>query len=1126
MTASRKVDIEQIRDSEWFDAEWYVTTYPDVQAVGLDPAEHYLTIGARLHRDPGPRFNSRFYVHDNPDVAVGGLNPLLHFLRIGKSQGLPTVEAESRRPSHIRPTSMKVQEKQDETKTVDPATLYASTFSVSRPFKHQPIPYLRHLIENYNKIRSRNIGNMKVAVFSAITGGFETQKIPEYLHNDFDYFMFTDGEMPEVGLFKILPIPYFDTDPRRVARYVKTHPHHLLSEYDVAIWIDSNIVTRGNAILAMLYDFVSSDCGVAAFPHPKRSSVYEESSECIRRGMDDEKVIERQMKRYEGAGFDCDDLIETNIMFYKLRRPSVIQFLDEWWKEIDRGSRRDQLSINFSLNAAGERWFPLDRKPRSVSSNPHFARLTHEPTSGNSEECVTALSQGLCNPFSGPPYSSVRADRVNMYKDISIDIVICIHNALPDVKSCLQSIDRVRRIRSQRLILVDDKSDDHVSRFLDDYSKKAPNVVVLRTEKRIGYTRAANLGLERSSAKVVILLNSDTIVTDGWAEKIVDAFYSGPKVGIVSPMSNAASYQSLPEIASSKGQTAINELPVGLTPEDMNRYCELWSAANFLPRTQLAHGFCFGISRDLINVIGHFDEKNFPHGYGEENDYCFRALEAGYSPVIATHTYIYHAKSKSYVGEERIKLMESGGSTLRRLYGDLYVDRAVNNMRQNPTLIHLRRKAQEIYKENKIVRSEPESPSALAGEGISRGKLPPASKKYPEVAKSLEVLKYARLSPGELERNHQHLTGLGAPSGPPSRVTWFLPWIGHLLRGGVRTVMMVADDFTKHWNTEHNFVIVDSQPHERDVRVLEKSINELFPRMKYSIHVFDQCGDIRQLPPSDIGICTLWTTAYTLVKYNQTGMKYYFMQDFEPAFYPAGDVYGAIEATYNFGFSCIANTKGVADIYRKYCNRVMYFTPGIDPGVFRAGDREFCERPIQVVFYGRPGNVRNGFALGVQALGIVKERMGEDVRIVAAGAEWSEKELGVEGIIENRGLLSSMDEVAALYRESAAGLVFMFTPHPSYQPLEYMASGCVPVVNRNAAHRWLLRDGENCVLVDPISEIVGDQIVQLLKDGERLKRIRANGLNTAKGLRWEAAFSNIRKFVVGEEVEGAISDKD
>ena len=80
-------DIGLVRASKWFDAEWYVTEYPDVANSGVDPAEHYLRHGAPEGRDPGPQFSTEGYLRDHPGLAGSGTNPLLHFIRSGRGRG-------------------------------------------------------------------------------------------------------------------------------------------------------------------------------------------------------------------------------------------------------------------------------------------------------------------------------------------------------------------------------------------------------------------------------------------------------------------------------------------------------------------------------------------------------------------------------------------------------------------------------------------------------------------------------------------------------------------------------------------------------------------------------------------------------------------------------------------------------------------------------------------------------------------------------------------------------------------------------------------------------------------------------------------------------------------------------
>lgn len=81
-------DLRLLRKSEEFDADWYISRYPDVQAVGLDPAVHYLRYGYRIGRDPGPAFSTRFHQHAFADL-VGESEPLTALAKIDQPHVTP-----------------------------------------------------------------------------------------------------------------------------------------------------------------------------------------------------------------------------------------------------------------------------------------------------------------------------------------------------------------------------------------------------------------------------------------------------------------------------------------------------------------------------------------------------------------------------------------------------------------------------------------------------------------------------------------------------------------------------------------------------------------------------------------------------------------------------------------------------------------------------------------------------------------------------------------------------------------------------------------------------------------------------------------------------------------------------
>lgn len=76
-----------VLNSGMFDAQFYASRYPDVDAAGADPLDHFITFGGAEGRHPSPWFNSKWYLNENPDVRSSGVNPLVHYLEHGRDEG-------------------------------------------------------------------------------------------------------------------------------------------------------------------------------------------------------------------------------------------------------------------------------------------------------------------------------------------------------------------------------------------------------------------------------------------------------------------------------------------------------------------------------------------------------------------------------------------------------------------------------------------------------------------------------------------------------------------------------------------------------------------------------------------------------------------------------------------------------------------------------------------------------------------------------------------------------------------------------------------------------------------------------------------------------------------------------
>jgi len=182
--------------------------------------------------------------------------------------------------------------------------------------------------------------------------------------------------------------------------------------------------------------------------------------------------------------------------------------------------------------------------------------------------------------------------------DVSVDIVVCVYNALDDTRTCLESVFSNTSIPFH-LIIVDDASNQETQAYLRQFSEEY-DASYLRNDQNVGYTFSANHGLQASDAEYVVLLNSDTIVTHGWLMRMIACARSDPSIGIVGPLSNTASWQSIPEIESN-GDWAINPIPPGSTVADVGNLVERFSDRLY-PEMALLNGFCLLMKQELFEL--------------------------------------------------------------------------------------------------------------------------------------------------------------------------------------------------------------------------------------------------------------------------------------------------------------------------------------------------------------------------------------------------------------------------------------------------------------------------------------------------------------------------------------------
>jgi GT2 family glycosyltransferase/glycosyltransferase involved in cell wall biosynthesis len=241
----------------------------------------------------------------------------------------------------------------------------------------------------------------------------------------------------------------------------------------------------------------------------------------------------------------------------------------------------------------------------------------------------------------------------------TVDVIIPVYNAVNELKACVNSILNHTKYKNYRIVIINDCSPDQkVNQYLETIQSEE-KVVILQNKTNLGFVGTVNKGMSYSENDV-ILLNSDTVVTDRWLQKLITVAYLDQSTATVTPLTNNGTICSVPNFIED------NEIPKGYTIDSFAELIEKISLEKF-PEAPTAVGFCMFIKREVIKKIGLFDQETFGKGYAEENDFCCRVIEHGYKNIIADNTFIYHKGSMSFQGD-KLDLLKKNLKTLNNRY--------------------------------------------------------------------------------------------------------------------------------------------------------------------------------------------------------------------------------------------------------------------------------------------------------------------------------------------------------------------------------------------------------------------------------------------------------------------------
>jgi glycosyltransferase involved in cell wall biosynthesis len=345
---------------------------------------------------------------------------------------------------------------------------------------------------------------------------------------------------------------------------------------------------------------------------------------------------------------------------------------------------------------------------------------------------------------------------------------------------------------------------------------------------------------------------------------------------------------------------------------------------------------------------------------------------------------------------------------------------------------------------------------------------------------------------------------------------WFLPEFRRVFATGVDSALRFADSFRRHHGIRSTFV-VSGRTHP--ARIKER-IARAFPELAAasSVHVIDGGSNVSGLEASDAAIATGWTTAYSILRYNQARQKFYLLQDDESLLYPAGSVRGLVEATWGFGFRGICVTETLRDLYTARGGEAGFFTPCVDREFFfsRSAGESNEERPYTLCCHVQPNDSRTGFELVVEAIRILKRRLGDKVTVVTAAEPWVPEDFGIHGLMHNLGPIGHR-ATGALYRSCDVAVMMSSMAQAHDRALELMACGSLVVAGENPRMTWLLRNNDTCLLSPGTPSALAEALEEGLCNIALRRRItgRAGRMVREQYQDWDRSAETVFRYVCG-----------
>ena len=322
-------------------------------------------------------------------------------------------------------------------------------------------------------------------------------------------------------------------------------------------------------------------------------------------------------------------------------------------------------------------------------------------TQGQEEFLVSAIedpkSIGNLRHFKQRHVRSARKDYPQAVYQQKVDVIVPVYNGLEYFDALFSGIEKTKV--PYRLIIVNDKSPDpEVGKYLEKYAAEHDNVVLLNNETNMGFLPSVNRALKMAENHVA-LVNTDVEVPEEWLERLMLPIFAKEKIATTTPFTTCGTICSFPDFC--RDNKLFEGMPLWEIDDEFRMIRPQY------PAMPTGVGFCMGMNLKAIQEVGLLDEENFGKGYGEENDWCQRAIAAGYENVHVDNLFVYHKHGGSFPSEEKQRLLKEHSEALLRKHPDYNKDTA-DYCRRDPL------RPVRLYVEMKLLNRKLDVPTIVA----------------------------------------------------------------------------------------------------------------------------------------------------------------------------------------------------------------------------------------------------------------------------------------------------------------------------------------------------------------------------------------------------------------------------